>query len=83
VDVYVYSGNGQVGLDDYNVGVFAGTATITDDDTLNPAYTLNLDAAAVSSVLSQPGDWLGINFRMPNNQNGLATDQVSLDLFYA
>lgn len=71
VEVYAYMGDGNLGLNDWDQGVLAGRATITTSDSINPQYALDLDPSVVSNVLAA-GDWLGLNFRMPFEADGLA-----------
>jgi hypothetical protein len=83
VDYRVYSGNGIVELSDWDAGSLAASQVLTNADTTNPPYVVELDVEPINTALNT-GDWLGINISMPTDNSGIAfpASSVTLDLFY-
>ncbi|HEX8191487.1 MAG TPA: hypothetical protein VF552_01170, partial [Allosphingosinicella sp.] len=60
INVYAYSGNGQIDASDWDSGILVGTAALTSADS-GMTYVLDLDETLINPLLDD-GQYLGLRF---------------------
>ncbi len=79
---FIYRGNGAIGIDDYNKGVFAATELWSDGNPTD-GWDVPLDVGVVNSILASGADWIGVNVRVDDPETFIKLGGTStLDLVW-